>query len=96
MGTYFRFQCSGCGYEAETSGGRDAGMIGCTTTIHCHNCRRLYDVPSDLLKPGGEWEEVEPACPRSRLHRVNPWQHPGPCPRYGETMERGDPTTLWD
>lgn len=96
MGTHFRFRCSGCGYGAEVSGGPDAGMIGCTMTVHCRNCRRLYDVPSMLLKAGGEWEEVEPACPRSGLHHLRAWQHPGPCPRCGETMERGEPTIMWD
>lgn len=35
-------------------------------------------------------------CPRSGDHRVRPWSHPGPCPRCGETLARGEHVVEWD
>ena len=29
-------------------------------------------------------------------HRVEEWTYPGPCPRCGETLVRGDGIVMWD
>jgi predicted RNA-binding Zn-ribbon protein involved in translation (DUF1610 family) len=100
MGSWYLFSCPKCGYEAEVSGGPDWGEAARTHTISCATCRELHD---SLV--GMDAHENPPAplpeklvCPRSRtrVHDTRLWEHPGPCPRCGEGMERGPETTLWD
>ncbi len=100
MGTTHRFRCESCGYEAEVSGGDDAGMRVITTTIRCEACEELYDVVtaerSIDLAEGPVFNPVEPVCPRSKRHTIKPWEHPGPCPKCGSQMTMGDTLMLWD
>ncbi len=100
MGASYQFRCDSCGYEAEVSGGGDAGMLVITTTVLCETCEELYDVvtarrptdPAERLDFG----PVEPVCPRSKRHTIKPWEHPGPCPKCGSQMTMGDTLMLWD
>ena len=101
MGQWYRFTCSGCAYEAEVSGGRDAGMSGYVHTAICRTCRpaRLVDAPKEREPFANVVGEVDDyVCPfaRTRQHRLVLWAHPGPCPQCGTTMMRGAPTALWD
>lgn len=94
MGAKYRYVCSSCQYEANVSGGPDAGMLCCTQTIVCHDCQRLYDVITvDRQEPG---REHPLACPRSHLHSVSPWTHPASCPKCGTLMDQEGLTILWD
>jgi hypothetical protein len=73
--------------------------MGCSTaTITCATCKKLRDaVVSE--EPGMVPEPLPvPKCPgaRTRVHEALIWTHPGPCPRCGATMDRGEVTTLWD
>lgn len=98
MGSLYRFTCSSCGFEAGVSGGFDVGMRAATQTITCRDCRNLEDVyvgDAPTTSPEDVAEETL-HCSKSPLHAVAKWNHPGPCPGCGETMARGDLTTLWD
>jgi len=35
------------------------------------------------------FKKLDPKCPKSGQHVWESWRHPGPCPKCGETMERG-------
>jgi hypothetical protein len=100
MGTWYLFECESCGYQAEVSGGDDAGMLVCTTTVACETCAKLYDVVTERRS----WEAAEsnegpqePRCPKAQRHRIRLWSYPGPCPRCGESIRNwGGVVTQWD
>ena len=96
MGQTYEFRCPSCGYRAEVSGGDDAGMVACTTTIICEDCRKLFDITTDLLDSSTEDKQPEFRCPKQASHRVHKWSANGPCPRCGTRMEKGKLTILWD
>jgi Zn finger protein HypA/HybF involved in hydrogenase expression len=97
MGTRYGFRCESCGYQAEVSGGRDAGMATLTATVACEDCRRLYDVPtSEHPLDRNRENEIPIQCPVSPAHRVRLWQHPSACPKCGSTMKRGREVMVWD
>lgn len=98
MGTHYLFSCDACGYEANVSGGDDAGFFCLTTTIVCEACRKLYDVVT-LENPGSPPEErrsVKIACPESGGHKVKRWRSPRLCPKCGAKMRRGEQSICWD
>lgn len=101
MGQWYRFTCPQCAYEAEVSGGADAGMAGYIHTAICRTCRpaRLVNAPR-VRDPfaGGSGTVTDYACPfaRTRQHLLTLWSHPGPCPRCGISMKRRQRTALWD
>jgi hypothetical protein len=97
MGTLYNFGCGSCGYAAELSGGEDCGMTQATTTIFCQDCHALYDVVTseDSMTHKPE-RELPIHCPQSSSHRWRLWTHPGPCPKCGATMVRGEETLIWD
>lgn len=35
-------------------------------------------------------------CETDRRHTARPWEHPGPCPRCGTTLAKGDMAMSWD
>jgi hypothetical protein len=99
MGLLYLFSCPACQFKAQVSGGLDYGMMAATQTIACGNCRRLYDAyvgKAERTSP----EHVEAAelkCPKGSRHQVEVWNHPGPCPRCGETLVRADDASVcWD
>lgn len=96
MGTTLSFTCPQCRYEASVSGGPDAGFFCNTLTVRCMDCRALYDVVTFEDRGQPTERRVEPRCPKSQTHTVEPWTHPGPCPRCGVTMEEGGEVALWD
>ena len=96
MGILHEFTCTGCHHRAELSGGDDVGMACMTTTILCEDCHELYDVVISEKPWEGAEKAREPSCPEHESHTVRRWTDPGPCPRCGETMERGGKTVMWD
>ena len=44
MGTWNRYFCRKCPYEAFISGGDDVRMIAATSTIRCYDCQEIKDV----------------------------------------------------
>jgi len=95
MGTQYRFKCPTCGYKADVAGGDDAGELSYVRTIHCQDCKRLYDVVIEDRgsHPGREHPLI---CPKSGWHIVTPWHHPGPCPKCGSILQRSEPVVIWD
>ena len=44
-----------------------------------------------------KWLLFKPQCPISALHRAQPWNHPGKCPRCGLHLEKSAlPYRIWD
>jgi len=97
MGARYQFICAACGYAAEVSGGDDAGLCACTTTIACEQCRELYDVvTAQRQEEAHKFKERAPRCPRSARHPFRPWVSGDPCPRCGGLMDNKGMTALWD
>lgn len=47
--------------------------------------------------PKLRWVQVKVRCPVSAHHRVEPWSHPGKCPRCRADLERTlTPYRIWD
>jgi len=97
VGTLYQFRCKPCGYEAEVSGGQDCGMTSATVTVLCETCRELFDVvtSTDAIFAKPE-REIPIRCPNDSAHSCQLWTSPGPCPKCGKTMVRGEETVLWD
>ena len=93
MGRWHHFECPACGYNAEVSGGGDAGMQCCTQTILCETCNRLYDIVSARVPL---FEPLPLRCPKRKTHLVREWQHPGPCPVCDVVMGDLGETAIWD
>jgi hypothetical protein len=51
MGRLFEFGCEQCGYQAEVSGGEDAGWLILTQTMTCLDCKRVVDVVAGNRTP---------------------------------------------
>lgn len=109
MGTKYQFVCEHCDYEAVVSGGDDAGMSCCTTTISCQDCAELFDVitseqpwdesvglsDEELVCPGPVTDDADDDHSNPG-HRVQRWTFPGPCPKCGRGMTRGEYVVMWD
>lgn len=83
MGRLYEFKCEECGYQAEVSGGEDAGWLVVTRSMTCLDCRRVVDVVVGESHPGslGSDAHILGRCPRCRGRRVVPWGKSRPCPR---------------
>ena len=51
MGRSYLFECSKCGYKTKVSGGADQGWDCHVQTVHCRECRTLYDAVVRLRIP---------------------------------------------
>ncbi len=51
MGRTYRFECSKCGYRVAVAGGAARGPHLAVQTIHCLECRELYDAVIELKVP---------------------------------------------
>lgn len=103
--------CENCNYKAIVSGGDDVGMACRTTTISCQDCGELFDVVTSE-KPWEEsagLSDEELVCPgpddsnddedrdhSNPNHRVRRWTFPGPCPKCGHEMTKGEVVVNWD
>ena len=48
MGRTNLFECPKCGYRAKVAGGASSGLRFTVQTIHCFECRELYDAVTSL------------------------------------------------
>jgi hypothetical protein len=96
MGELFQFGCTNCGFNAQVSGGDDAGMSVSTSTIVCQSCRQLYDVVIVNLDDDKGTKQHPPRCPKSGTHTVTRWNNGDQCPKCGEPLARGESVCLWD
>jgi len=100
MGQLFEFGCEHCGYQAEVSGGEDAGYLIITQTMTCLDCERVVDVVVGESHPGSLGSDIDIVgrCPRCRGRQVVPWGKSRPCPKCGGTMKKLDTgrVCFWD
>ncbi len=55
----------------------------------------IDDEEGDLdVLPGTVPEQLR--CETDRRHTARPWEHPGPCPRCGATLVKGELAVDWD
>lgn len=52
--------------------------------------------PGPMVPPDEEFSEVKWRCRTGRFHRLEPWTPPGPCPKCGGVIKRGEPVGIWD
>ena len=82
MGRLSEFGCEQCGYQAEVSGGEDAGWLILTQTMTCLNCKRVVDVTVGESHPGSlvailpSWGAV----PGAEASKSSPGGKPAPAP----------------
>lgn len=98
MATYYEFGCPSCGYHVEVPGGMSGGFTTVSQDVLCHDCREISTcLVAEARSLPFAWDDAvrHPLrCPADASHTVDPWEHPGPCPGCGSTMERGD-VTMW-
>jgi len=51
MGRTYLFECAKCGYRVAVAGGVTEGAHLVAKTIHCLDCRELYDAVTELKVP---------------------------------------------
>jgi hypothetical protein len=56
MGRTYHFHCTQCQYHAYLSGGADSGLNCDVQTIHCRECRELFDVLTRVRRVAGHPE----------------------------------------
>ena len=100
MGTWNRYFCRKCPYEAFVSGENDVGMAAATSTVRRYDCKEIKDVVTTeepWLAMDKGWVPAEFYCDRSATHQMALWVGRGECPKCSYTMEV-DPTVdiLWD
>ena len=100
MGSSYEFECMGCGYKVEVSGGKDRGMLVFTKTVQCLDCKTLSDVSTgrvvEKTQDGKEIvEETEAKCRHCGSANIIPWDGKT-CPKCGSEMVRGKNTMMWD
>jgi DNA-directed RNA polymerase subunit RPC12/RpoP len=87
MGTLVTHRCSDCGYEADVSGGPDAGMLVETMTMSCGRCHAIVDV---VVSHHDRKRSAQPAptCPDCGAHpgHLVEWTTGGPCPKCDGSM----------
>lgn len=95
--------CEHCGYEAQVSGGPDAGMVAVTETMTCHGCRELVDVVIGAYGKEGptgnpDFDQDLNICAECGSADLTLWEASKPCPKCGRSMGEMDDglTTLWD
>lgn len=106
MGIACDYGCPDCRYGVEFMvSGYSCGMSSHVHGVLCTDCRELRisplpGHPADLPDDPEEMEAVIGSltltCPESPSHNVLPWADPGPCPRCGATLQRGEGLILWD
>lgn len=60
MGRTYQFECPKCEYRARVSGGPDRGVQVVVQTIHCQDCKALYDAVIAVKTPVAPEPEPQP------------------------------------
>lgn len=94
----YEFHCDSCRYSVIASG-RDSSSddYDMGKTILCENCQTLYEIEPEnsfTIKMSATKKRIR--CPESFSHQIKIWKHPGPCPKCGRTMRKGDLVVKWD
>ena len=51
---------------------------------------------ADAKAAQAPWMPEKIRCDLHHRHKASLWSHPGPCPRCGTTLAKGEMTVLWD
>ena len=96
MVDFYRFSCEACGYKVMASGKSSKGDFDDGTTILCEDCRELYEIEPESAYTVKKASHRMLRCPVKFTHRIRVWSHPGPCPRCGRPMKKGEHVVRWD
>lgn len=69
MGKSYQFECPKCGYRAKVSGRAESGSNFCVQTIHCRECKALYDALTRLKIAAEPGIKRNVGFPNARLRR---------------------------
>lgn len=96
MGSTYNYTCTGCGYSANVSGGRDVGFVVKIQTRFCTTCDELVDCVTEIWAGDGEIERsvVIGACHKCKTQVTQDWNEGDPCPRCN--AEFGAPSLYCD
>jgi hypothetical protein len=82
--------------------------VGCMKFVQNFSAFKRLEIPPVILRDSlfaaksaaprqFEWEKLKLACPVSATHFVEPWRHPGRCPRcYAFMAQDGLPFRIWE
>jgi len=101
MAIQYEFTCPDCDYSDFVCGCGGVGMHAVWETMTCLDCRELVDVLVGQLGQRGpsgdkEWDRDLGVCLECRGKNLSIWTHPGPCPRCGSILEKGDNELMVD
>lgn len=99
MGEWHNFHCPSCGYRKKRmDSGYQCGFVARAVGVSRADCRSLHSVGLPPVTYSADMEPVRSVkvgetppdvrCPRCHGTRVTVWEHPGPCPKCGTTLER--------
>lgn len=96
MVDFFKFYCEGCGYTAMVSGKSRQGDFDEGMTILCEDCKQLYEIEPESAYTIKKSSHRMLRCPQHFAHRIKVWTFPGPCPKCGQPIKKGDHVISWD
>jgi hypothetical protein len=97
MVEYYKYFCDACGYEAMVSGKGGRESLDGGMTILCEDCKELYEIePENAFTEKMKRSYRMLRCPEAYTHKILEWSYPGPCPKCGKPMIRGEMVIRWD
>lgn len=67
MGRTYDFVCPHCQFKACVSGGADEGLNCSILTIHCRDCRALFDVFTRIRRKDRPADEPQAKSPKTKM-----------------------------
>lgn len=95
MAIYYELRCPDCGYHTYSAGGVGIMMLAMTRTMVCGDCRELREVLIGFRGERGPSGDAEldsglEICPDCGSTDLTEWTFPGPCPKCGAELSKGD------
>ena len=89
MGRTTDHTCTNCGYTANISGGRDAGMYSECVTVMCRRCKELSDATTRSENSLDDLPLPAPECTKCYSKHVSEWDDfKDSCPKCRSRMAR--------
>lgn len=103
MGSSYTFTCTNCGYQEESSGKLDSGMMSVVEPHICNDCNEITDVlveeyghkidKSDLANKKKDYY----LCSTCSSENIILWDTKlKPCPKCETKMKKGQEAFMWD
>lgn len=105
MGQIYRYKCTNCNYEVETSGKKDFGMIAVVRPYICNDCKIITDVligeTGKVFNKGKLTNDQKDfyKCSNCKGENIIVWNNKKkPCPKCGNKMKKDPkkPMIMWD